>query len=122
MLFDPWVLVGRPLQVLAVVAIIIDGQVTGSGNLLVMAFRYPLNAALTVSPVWRRSVSFHSFWWVWALLWVLLPPEGQSLVLAGYCWCPFALNQVVFSRVDPAQRWLRTASSGVVRRLELDMM
>ena len=48
MLFDPNVLLQQPLQVLAVVAIIIIGK-SIAAFLLVLAFRYPLNTALTVS-------------------------------------------------------------------------
>ena len=47
MLFDPAVLVREPLKVLAVVAIIMVGK-TAAAVLLVLAFRYPLNTALTV--------------------------------------------------------------------------
>ncbi|MDO9468962.1 MAG: cation:proton antiporter, partial [Thiobacillus sp.] len=48
MLFDPNVLTEQPLQVLAVVAIIVFGK-SLAAFLLVLAFRYPLNTALTVS-------------------------------------------------------------------------
>ena len=48
MLFVPGVLVEQPLQVLAVVAIIIFGK-SLAAMLLVLAFRYPLNTALTVA-------------------------------------------------------------------------
>jgi len=48
MLFDPMVLVQHPLQVLAVVGIIVIGKSLAAAA-LVLAFRYPLNTALTVS-------------------------------------------------------------------------
>ena len=48
MLFDPAVVLTRPLQVLAVVAVILVGK-SLAAFLLVVAFRYPLNTALTVS-------------------------------------------------------------------------
>ena len=48
MLFDPGVLLEQPLQVLSVVAIIVFGK-SLAAFLLVLAFRYPLNTALTVS-------------------------------------------------------------------------
>ena len=47
MLFNPAVLWERPLQVLAVVAIIMLGKTVAAAG-LVLAFRYPLNTALTV--------------------------------------------------------------------------
>ena len=48
MLFDPAILVRQPLQVLAVVAIIIVGK-SAAAYLIVRAFRYPTTTALTVS-------------------------------------------------------------------------
>ena len=48
MLFDPEVLIRQPLRVLVVVAIIVFGN-SLAAFLLVLAFRYPLNTALTVS-------------------------------------------------------------------------
>jgi CPA2 family monovalent cation:H+ antiporter-2 len=47
MLFDPSVLVQEPLKVLIVVAIIMVGKTIAAMG-LVLAFRYPLNSALTV--------------------------------------------------------------------------
>ena len=48
MLFQPAVVFERPWQLAAVVAIILLGK-TLAAALLVLAFRYPLNTALTVS-------------------------------------------------------------------------
>ena len=115
MLFDPWVLVERPLQVLAVVAIIIVGKSLAAG-LLVMAFRYPLNTALTVSASLAQIGEFSFILVGLGASLGLLPAEGQSLVLAG-ALVSIALNQVVFSGVDPLQRWL-LANSAWLRRLE----
>jgi CPA2 family monovalent cation:H+ antiporter-2 len=47
MLFDLKVLLDQPAKVLAVVAIIMIGK-TLAAFALVLAFRYPLNTALTV--------------------------------------------------------------------------
>ena len=115
MLFDPWVLIERPLQVLAVVAIIIVGKSLAAG-LLVMAFRYPLNTALTVSASLAQIGEFSFILVGLGTSLGLLPPEGQSLVLAG-ALVSIALNQLVFSGVDPLQRWL-LAHSASVRQLE----
>lgn len=115
MLFDPWVLVERPLQVLAVVAIIIVGKSLAAG-LLVMAFRYPLNMALTVSASLAQIGEFSFILVALGASLGLLPPEGQSLVLAG-ALVSIALNQLVFSGVDPLQRWLLKHSAWV-RQLE----
>ena len=48
MLFDPTVLIEEPVHVLGVVAIIIVGK-SLAAMVLVLAFRYPLNTALTVA-------------------------------------------------------------------------
>jgi len=65
MLFEPQVLVEAPLKVLAVVAIVMLGK-TVAAVALVLAFRYPLNTALTVGRASRRSASSPSSWPVWA--------------------------------------------------------
>ena len=115
MLFDPWVLVDRPLQVLAVVAVIVVGKSLAAA-LLVMAFRYPLNTALTVSASLAQIGEFSFILIGLGASLGLLPPEGQSLVLAG-ALVSIALNQLLFLGVDPLQRWL-LAHSAWVRRLE----
>ena len=115
MLFDPWVLVDRPLQVLAVVAVIVVGKSLAAA-LLVMAFRYPLNTALTVSASLAQIGEFSFILIGLGASLGLLPPEGQSLVLAG-ALVSIALNQLLFLGVDPLQRWL-LAYSAWVRRLE----
>ena len=82
MLFDPQVLVDRPLEVLAVVAIIVLGNPLTAG-VLVLLFGYPLNTALTVA---AGLAQIGEFSFILAGLGVslqLLPLEGQQLVLAG---------------------------------------
>ncbi len=84
MLFDPSVLVERPLQVLAVVLIIMVGK-SIAACVLVLAFRYPLNTALTVTrqPGADRRV-LASSWSAWASsLGPACRPKGRSLILAG---------------------------------------
>ena len=108
MLFDPRVMVEQPLQVLAVVAIIVFGK-SLAAFLLVLAFRYPLNTALTVS---ASLAQIGEFSFILAGLGValgVLPLEGQSLILAG-ALISIALNPLVFQVVEPAQAWIRTHS------------
>lgn len=115
MLFDPNVLVKQPLQVLAVVAIIIVGK-SLAAFFLVLAFRYPLNTALTVS---ASLAQIGEFSFILAALGVslkVLPPEGQSLILAG-ALISIALNPLVFQMIEPAQKWIR-ARSRLARKLE----
>ena len=115
MLFDPRILFEMPLQLLAVVAIIIFGK-SLAAMALVLLFRYPLNTALTVS---AGLAQIGEFSFILAGLGVslgLLPPAGQSLILAGAI-ISIALNPLVFSSIEPVLRWVR-ARSEVARRLE----
>ena len=108
MLFDPAVLFDRPLQVVAVVAIIVIGKSLAAGA-LVLLLRYPLNTALTVS---ASLAQIGEFSFILAALGVsvkLLPPEGQSLILAG-ALISIALNPFVFAAIGPLQKWLRSRS------------
>ena len=108
MLFDPRILVEQPLQVLAVVLIIVFGKSLAAMG-LVLAFRYPLNTALTVS---ASLAQIGEFSFILAGLGVslgLLPLAGQSLILAG-ALISIALNPLVFSSIEPAQRWIRARS------------
>ena len=115
MLFDPQVLVDEPLKVLAVVAIIMVGK-TLAAVLLVVAFRYPLNSALTVGASLAQIGEFSFILAGLGVALKLLPAEGQSLILAG-ALISIALNSLLFDAIEPAQRWLRARSS-LARRLE----
>lgn len=115
MLFDPWVLLERPLQVLAVVGIIVVGKTLAAG-LLVMAFRYPLNTALTVSASLAQIGEFSFILVGLGAALGLLPPEGQSLVVAG-ALISIALNPLFFRAIEPLQHWI-LARSALARRME----
>jgi CPA2 family monovalent cation:H+ antiporter-2 len=109
MLFDPDALIRAPLQVVAVVAIIMIGK-TVAAVALVLAFRYPLNTALTVG---ASLAQIGEFSFILAGLGVslgLLPPEGQSLIVAG-ALISISLNSLVFTAIEPAQTWIRSRSS-----------
>ncbi|MCW5663365.1 MAG: Kef family K(+) transporter [Piscinibacter sp.] len=115
MLFDPAVLVEQPLQVLAVVAIVIVGKSLAAFG-LVLLLRYPLNTALTVSASLAQIGEFSFILAALGLSLQLLPPQGQSLIVAGALFS-IALNPLVFSLVEPAARWMR-ARSPTARRLD----
>jgi CPA2 family monovalent cation:H+ antiporter-2 len=109
MLFDPSVLIERPLQVLAVVLVIVLGK-SLAACALVLVFRYPLGTALTVS---ASLAQIGEFSFILAGLGVslgLLPVEGQSLVLAG-ALISIATNPLWFSLIAPLQKWLHAHSS-----------
>jgi monovalent cation:H+ antiporter-2, CPA2 family len=80
-----------------VLAIIVFGK-SLAAFLLVLAFRYPLNTALTVS---ASLAQIGEFSFILAGLGVL-PLEGQSLILAGAS-ISIALNPLLFRAVEPAQ-------------------
>ncbi|PUA96283.1 Kef-type potassium/proton antiporter (CPA2 family) [Acidovorax sp. 107] len=115
MLFNPAVLWERPLQVLAVVVIIMLGKTVAAAG-LVLAFRYPLNTALTVSASLAQIGEFSFILVALGSSLGLLPPEGASLVLAGALFS-MALNPLLFRAIAPLQDWLR-ARSALARRLE----
>ena len=115
MLFNPAVLWERPLQVLAVVAIIMLGKTVAAAG-LVLGFRYPLNTALTVSASLAQIGEFSFILVALGSSLGLLPPEGASLVLAGALFS-MALNPLLFRAIAPLQDWLR-ARSAWARRLE----
>jgi monovalent cation:H+ antiporter-2, CPA2 family len=104
MLFDPHMLIDEPLRVLGVVAIIVVGK-TVAAFAIVLAFRYPLRTALTVS---ASLAQIGEFSFILASLGVglhLMPAEGQSLLLAG-ALIAIALNPMLFGLVEPAASWL----------------
>lgn len=115
MLFDPNVLIEQPFRVISTIAIIIIGK-SLAAFLLVLAFRYPLNTALTVS---ASLAQIGEFSFILAALGVslgLLPVEAQSLILAG-AFISITLNPLVFQVIEPVQAWIR-ARSKLARVLE----
>lgn len=115
MLFDPNVLLQSPLQVLAVIGVIIFGK-SLAAFALVLALRYPLNTALTVS---ASLAQIGEFSFILASLGVslqLLPEKAQSLILAGAI-ISIALNPLVFATIEPIRAWISSRSE-LARRLE----
>lgn len=104
MLFEPAILVEQPVRVLGVVAIIVLGK-TLAALALVIAFRYPLNTALTVAASLAQIGEFSFILAGLGLSLGLLPAEGMSLVLAG-ALISIALNPFLFVAIAPLQRWL----------------
>jgi len=115
MLFDPMILTQQPLHVLGVVAIIILGK-SLAALALVLAFRYPLNTALTVAASLAQIGEFSFILAGLGLSLGLLPTEGMSLVLAG-ALISIALNPLLFAAVEPLRRWV-LLHSALARQLE----
>jgi CPA2 family monovalent cation:H+ antiporter-2 len=108
MLFNPAVLIERPLQVLAVVMVIVVGK-SVAACVLVLLLRYPLGTALTVSASLAQIGEFSFILAALGASLGLLPEEGQSLLLAG-ALISIATNPLWFSLIVPLQRWLHAHS------------
>lgn len=115
MLFHPMILVDEPFKVLVVVAIIVLGK-TIAAAALVLIFRYPLNTALTVSASLAQIGEFSFILAGLGIALGLLSQEGYSLILAGAI-ISIALNPLVFTAIEPLQKWVRTRSK-LARKLE----
>ena len=115
MLFEPKILLEQPLHVLAVVGIIIVGK-SLAAMAIVLAFRYPLTSALTVSASLAQIGEFSFIVAGLGLSLGLLPAEGMSLVLAG-ALISIALNPLLFATAEPLRRWI-LKKSAYARSLE----
>jgi CPA2 family monovalent cation:H+ antiporter-2 len=115
MLFDPRVLVEHPLEVLGVIAIILFGK-SLAAFLLVLALRYPLNTALTVSASLAQIGEFSFILAALGMSLGLLPEQGQNLILAGAI-VSIAVNPLMFKLAGPLERWVREKSEHA-RRME----
>jgi len=115
MLFDPAILVEHPLELLLVAAIIVFGK-SLAAFALVLAFRYPLNTALTVSASLAQIGEFSFILAGLARHLGLLPEMGYDLIIAGAI-VSIALNSAVFRAIEPIQAWVR-ARSRLARLLE----
>jgi CPA2 family monovalent cation:H+ antiporter-2 len=114
MLFDPMVLVEYPLQVLATVAIILFGK-SLAAFVLVLALRYPLNTAITVSASLAQIGEFSFILAALGMSLGLLPELGQNLILAGAI-ISIAVNPLLFKAIAPLDEWL-TSKSDLARKL-----
>jgi monovalent cation:H+ antiporter-2, CPA2 family len=115
MLFDPNVLIEYPLRVLMVLAIIIFGK-SLAAFILVLVLRYPLITALTVSASLAQIGEFSFILAALGLSLGLLPPEAQSLILAGAI-ISIAVNPLLFRAIKPVQSWIRS-NPELLRKLD----
>jgi monovalent cation:H+ antiporter-2, CPA2 family len=113
MLLDPRVLVQHPFQVVLVLLIIMVGK-SLAAFAIVLAFRYPIRTALTIS---ASLAQIGEFSFILASLGIslnLLPVEARNLILAGAI-VSITLNPFVFNLVDPIGRWLAGRPGGFLR-------
>lgn len=104
MLFDPYILVEKPLHVLSVVAIIVFGK-SIAAFLIVLFFKYPLNTALLVSASLAQIGEFSFILAGMGVALGILPLEGQNYILAG-ALISIAINPLVFNFVNPIRSFL----------------
>lgn len=116
MLFDPQILINEPLKLLIVVAIIMIGK-TIAAIALVLAFRYPLNTAMTVGASLAQIGEFSFILAGMGLAMNMLPAEGYSLILAG-ALISIAANSLTFYTISPAIEWAKK-NSEFARKLDL---
>lgn len=82
MLFNPATLIDRPLEVAAVVAIVMIGK-SIAACAIVQCFGYPLKTGLLVSAGLAQIGEFSFILVTLGLAYGLLPVEGRDLILAG---------------------------------------
>ena len=106
MLFDPAIIVRQPLELLAVVLIVMIGK-SIAAFFIVLAFRYSVHTALTISASLAQIGEFSFILAALAVALGLIPPAAQSLVVAG-ALISITLNPFVFNAIDPVMRWLES--------------
>jgi CPA2 family monovalent cation:H+ antiporter-2 len=90
--------------VLAVVLIVLVGKSLAS-FVLVLAFRYSVHTALTISAALAQIGEFSFILAALGVSLGLLPAEAQSLIVAAAI-ITITLNPFVFRAVDPVWRWI----------------
>jgi CPA2 family monovalent cation:H+ antiporter-2 len=109
MLFDPSILTRQPLQVLAVVAVVVLGK-SAATFLIVRVFRYPLGTALIVAASLAQIGEFSFILAELGIALRLLPAEGQSLIVAG-ALLSIALNSFLLRAAGAIQSRLESPLS-----------
>jgi CPA2 family monovalent cation:H+ antiporter-2 len=118
MLFDPGILLRAPLQVLAVVLIIVVGK-SLAAFAIVLAFRYPLSTALTVSASLAQIGEFSFILAGLGLTLKLISAEVQSLIVAG-ALISIALNPLAFAVIERLRARFESAPEGSWQRKSVD--
>jgi len=104
MLFEPSILMQKPLSVLAVVAVIVFGK-SIAAIVITLVLRYPLTTALTVAASLAQIGEFSFILAGLGASLGILPTEGVNLILAG-ALISIAINPLIFSMIKPLKRWV----------------
>lgn len=115
MLFEPRVFLDEPGKLAAALAVVVVGN-TAVAVAVVLAFRYPLNTALTVGAGLGQIGEFSFILGELGVGVGLLPEVGRSLIIAAAI-LSIALNPLVFATTYPIQSWVRSRSA-IARALE----
>jgi CPA2 family monovalent cation:H+ antiporter-2 len=124
MLFDPAVLVERPLDVLALVILIVLGKPINA-ILIVLLLRYPVGLALGIAAGIAQIGEFAFILASLGAIYGLVSQEGQSLILAAALFS-IAINPLAFAAAEfigrrVAVRFPRLAADwGRSKQLKLD--
>ncbi len=105
MLFDPSIVLRNPLAVVGVLLVIVLGK-SLAAFLIVLAFRYPVGTALTVSASLAQIGEFSFILVGLGVTLGLLPEQARDLILAG-ALLSITLNPAVFAALGPMQRWFQ---------------
>jgi CPA2 family monovalent cation:H+ antiporter-2 len=104
MLFNPTILVEQPLQVLAVLLIVMVGKSIGAFG-IVLLFKYPLRTALTISASLAQMGEFSFILAALGVTLGLLTAEAQGLIIV-VAILSIGLNPVAFASARWMERWL----------------
>lgn len=104
MLFDPSVVIEKPVALLGVLFVILVGK-TLAAFCIVVAFGYPARTALTISASLAQIGEFSFILVGLGVGLGLLPPEGRDLILAG-ALLSITLNPFAFATIEPLSRWI----------------
>ncbi|HEX5061522.1 MAG TPA: YbaL family putative K(+) efflux transporter [Kofleriaceae bacterium] len=113
MLFDPAILIDHPGKILWVLFIVMIGKSVGA-FLIVRTFRYPTRTAFTISASLAEIGEFSFILATLAVSLKLLPPAGQSLVVAGSIFS-IALNPFAFWFAEHAARLFEKPAKSPVK-------
>jgi CPA2 family monovalent cation:H+ antiporter-2 len=105
MLFDPAFLVENPLEIVAVVALIVVGKSLAALG-IVSLLRYPIRTGLTVGAGLSQIGEFSFILASAGATLALLPPEAFQLIVAG-ALISISLNPVLFALVDRLDAWFK---------------
>jgi CPA2 family monovalent cation:H+ antiporter-2 len=104
MLFDPTIIVEKPLSVLAVLAVIVLGKPINA-LLVILALRYPARLAIGTAASIAQIGEFSFILAGLGATYGLVSREAQSLILAA-ALLAITLNPLAFVAAETLQRWL----------------